>query len=359
MRPRSVTHVRAGFSRQPLTEGRPSQHTTGSMTLPDETPKEEIRIANAATYWRVAPIDVVFAVPIAARVLLGATPVGRVVQAAAYGAYAASALQDWVARRGVRKIDFRQEFAADVRHLTPMPREVREAEIRLLTQRVNDQFTSRRIPRRELAVEVDRHLTGYIAGITGQRVETSTEVRSFSMARLVFPFALGACDFLSGDVTLFRDVGVLEPHVIAHEFSHRKGYWKELEAQALAYLSLTASGEPVLVQSALCERLHRDWRALLGEDRPAFRDQVERSDLRPELRTTLLDLDRGAALGDAARQVDVVMRRLYDERMRITGQNGLSDYDVGFTNFLYTFELSDTARQTPPPAGAIHPRTRT
>jgi len=234
-----------------------------------------------------------------------------------------------------------------------MPREAREEEVELLVARVNDEFTAERIPRRELAVEVDRHLTAYIAGVTGQRVETSTEVRSFSMAGLFFPFALGACDFVSGDVTIFRDVGVLEPHVIAHEFSHRKGYWKELEAQALAYLSLTASGSPVLVQSSLFERLHRNWRALVGEDRPAFRDRVERSDLRAELRAQFLDLDRGAAAGAVSRQVEGLMRQMYDERMRLTGQNGLSDYDVGFTNFLYTFELSTTARQKPPPVGAL------
>ena len=318
---------------------------------------EDIRIANAATYWPIAPTDVVLAVPLAARILLGATPIGRVVQAAAFGAYAASALQDWVARRGVRKIDFLREFGADVHHLTPMPPEVREEEVDRLIERLNDEFTAERIPRRELAVEVDRHLTAYIAGVTGQRVETSTEVRSFSMVGLFFPFALGACDFVSGDVTIFRDVGVLEPHVIAHEFSHRKGYWKELEAQALAYLSLTASGNPVLVQSSLFERLHRNWRALVGEDRPAFRDRVERSDLRAELRAQFLDLERGAAQGAASRQVEGLMRRMYDERMRLTGQNGLSDYDVGFTNFLYTFELSSTARQDPPPAGVVRART--
>jgi hypothetical protein len=73
---------------------------------------------------------------------------------------------------------------------------------------------------------------------------------------------------------------------------------------------------------------------LTGDDRPAFRDCVERSDLRPELRAQLLDLDRGAASGVTARQVSALMRRLYDERMRLTGQNGLSDYDLGFTNFL-------------------------
>ena len=40
--------------------------------------------------------------------------------------------------------------------------------------------------------------------------------------------------------------------------------------------------------------------------------------------------------------------------MRLTGQNGVSDYDLGFTNFLYTFETSDTARQVPPSAEALH-----
>ena len=324
-----------------------------SVTFQDPATADEIRIANAATYWPIAPTDVVLAVPLAARLLLGATPVGRAVQLAALGAYAGCALQDWYARLGVRKIEFLPEFGADVHHLTPMPREIREEEVRLLTERLNDQFTPRRIERRELAVEVDRHLTDYIAGITGQRVQTSTEVRDFSIAGLLFPFALGACDFLTGDVMIFRDVGVLEPHVIAHEFSHRKGYWKELEAQALAYLALTASAEPVLVQSALCERLHRDLRALVGDDRPAFRDRVTMSNLRPELQAQFLELERGSPAGEIDRQLGLVMRRLYDERMRLTGQNGLSDYDVGFTNFLYTLELSSTARQKPPPAGAL------
>src|SRR5260370_5043767 len=38
------------------------------------------------------------------------------------------------------------------------------------------------------------------------------------------------------------------------------------------------------------------------------------------------------------------MRSLVDMRMRVTGQNGVSDYDLGFTNFLYTFETSAVAR---------------
>src|SRR5919108_2877338 len=260
------------------------------LAPPELGAMEKVKISNEATYWPVAPIDLVLTAPLVARLLLGATLPGRLVQAVTLGAYLANALQDWRARQGIRKIDFRREFGADVRHLTPMSREAREAEITLLTRRLNDEYTPERIPRRELAAEVDRHLTRYIAGITGQRVETSAEVRSFALAQLFFPFALGACDLLSGDVAIFRDVGVFEPHVIAHEFGHRKGYWKELEAQALAYLSLAASGEPVLVQSALCERLHRNLRALVGDDRGALRQRLAGARPPPELRRELLDL---------------------------------------------------------------------
>ena len=331
---------------------------TGGATRMSENDRAEdaVRIANSATYWPIAPMDVVLAAPIAVRLLFGASPLGAAIQGAALAAYLGSAAQDWYARIGVRKIDFRREFGADVHNMEAMPSDVREAEVHLLVERVNDEFTPRRIPRRELAVEVDRHLTGYIASVTGQRVETSTEVRDFALARLVFPFALGACDLLSSDVAIFRDVGVFEPHVIAHEFSHRKGYWRELEAQALAYLALTASGEDVLVQSALCERLHRDLRALVGDDRAALRRRVTESRLRPELRGQLLELAPEAQASSMDRQLEVLMRRLYDERMRLTGQNGLSDYDVGFTNFLYTFEVTPGTRQSPPPAGALRTR---
>jgi hypothetical protein len=316
--------------------------------------QEEIRISNKATYWPVAPIDLVVWAPLVARLLLGATPVGRVVQAAVLGAYLGSAIRDWRDRQGIRQIHFRREFGADVRHLVPMPREVRDAEVRVLAEHLNDEFTPRRIPRRELAVEVDRRLTDYIAGITGQQVRTSAEVRSFALVGLALPFALGACDILSGDVVIFKDTGFFEPHIIAHEFSHRKGYWKELHAQALAYLSLIASGDPVLMQSALFERLHRNLRVLSGDDGAAFTRLVARGGLRPELQKPLLELRPSS--GPVVQRVEAAMRRLYDKRMRLTGQNGIFDYDLGFTNFLYTFETSATARQTPPPAGALHRR---
>jgi len=309
---------------------------------------DEIRISNRATYWPVAPIDLVIGAPLVVRALLGVTPLGRVVQAAVLGAYLGSAVRDWHDRRGIRRIDFRREFGADLHHLVPMPREAREAEVRTLAERLNDEFVPRRLPRRELAVEVDRHLTHYIASITGQRVRTSARVRGFALAKLAFPFALGACDALSGDIAIFKDTGPFEPHVLAHEFSHRKGYWKELHAQALAYLALVASGEPVLRQAARLERFYRHLVVLAGKQRGTFDRLAAAAALRPELGKALGELRSPATA--VGRQLEGGMRQVYHTRMRLTGQTGISDYDLGFTNFLYTFETSTTARQTPPPA---------
>jgi hypothetical protein len=182
-----------------------------------------------------------------------------------------------------------------------------------------------------------------MAGITGQRVHTSSEVRDFTLARLVFPFAMGVCDVVSGDVALFRDTGIFEPHIICHEFVHRKGYWKELHAQALSYLALVMSGDPILVQAAVAERLHRQLKVLAGEDHRAYHDLVDGLGIRPELEEELHALR--PAPGAYESSVALVMKKLYDERLKLTGQNGLSDYDEGFTNFLWTFERSAEARQ--------------
>jgi hypothetical protein len=304
---------------------------------------DEIRIPNDATYAPFSLTDVIATAPIASRILLGATLPGRVLSAAALGLYAGSAVKDWVRRRDVRWIDFQREFGADVKTLVEMPESARRDEVGRLARRLDDGYTAERIPRAQLARAVNEHLTEYVAGITGQRVHTSSEVRDFTLARLIFPFAMGVCDIVSGDVALFRDGGIFEPHIICHEFVHRKGYWKELHAQVLAYMALMSSGDPVMVQSALGERLHRQLKALAGDDHQVYHDLVSSLALRAELADELHSLRPDPGVYESS--VSVVMKRLYDERMKVTGQNGLSDYDVGFTNFLWTFSKSRHARQ--------------
>ncbi|MEQ1855475.1 MAG: DUF3810 family protein [Longimicrobiales bacterium] len=304
---------------------------------------DEIRIPNDATYAPFSLTDVIATAPLATRILLGATLPGRILSAAALGVYAASAVRDWSQRRHVRWIDFQTEFGADVRTLEPMPEEARRAEVKRLVERLNQGYTPERPPRGAMAASVNHHLTEYIARITGQRVHTSSEVRDFTLAKLVFPFAMGACDMVSGDVALFRDAGVLEPHVIGHELVHRQGYWKELHAQALSYFALMSSGEPAFVQGALAERLHRQLKVLAGDSDESYHLTLDDSGLRDELCHEMRALrPLGGPYEDS---VGRVMKRVYDERLKLTGQNGISDYDEGFTNFLWTFARSDRARQ--------------
>ena len=259
------------------------------------------------------------------------------------GLYARSVVRDWSARQEMRRIDFLLEFGADVDVLEEQPRTSREMEARRLTSLLNDHHTQERLPRKELARRVNAVLTDYLAGITGQRVETSDEIRDVALAGLVFPFAQGTCDILSGDVAIFRDTGIFEPHVICHEFVHRKGYLKELHAQALAYLALRNSGHPVLVQAARAERLYRQLRVLSGEDGAHYLERVAEVGLREELRDAFEALRPDP--GGYRSVVGQGMRKLYDARMKVTGQNGISDYDRGFTNFLHTFRFAAHARQ--------------
>jgi len=304
---------------------------------------DEVRIPNDATYAPVSLTDLMAAAPVASRLLLGATLPGRVVSAAALGLYAGSVLKDWASRRDMRWIDFEVEFGADVFRLEAMPEEGRREEVRALAARLDAEFTAERKPRRELAREVNGHLTDAIARITGQRVVTSSAVRDFGLAELLFPFAMGVCDVLSGDVAIFKDTGIFEPHVIGHEFVHRKGYWKELHAQVLSYLALRWSGDPLLVQAARAERLHRQLKVLAGEDRDTYHDLVERLGVREEIRKELHALRPDPSSYESV--LSGAMRAMYDARLKLTGQNGISDYDVGFTDFLWSFARSPSARQ--------------
>ena len=304
---------------------------------------ERIVIPGRATYSPVALSDLIMGAPLATRLLLGATVPGQVIAAGAMGFYAGSAARDWLARRGVRPIDFQEAFGVDVDTLTPMPEGMRRAECRELAVALSDGYTTERRPREDAAREINRLLERYIATITGQEVVTSSEVRSFTLSRLAFPFALGTCDVISGDVAIFQDMGPMEPHVIAHEFAHRKGYLKELHAQVLAFLALRNSANPEFVQSARIERLQRHLAVLAGEDPVAFHAEIDKLPLRAALARWFHGLRPREAqrVGPVAK----AMRSMYDQRMKLTGQNGLSDYDRGFTDFLWTFRNSTNATQ--------------
>ena len=295
---------------------------------------DRVEIPNKATYTPLSLADVFMLAPLTSRLLFRASVPGRIVQAVALGAYAGSALGDWLARKETRPIDFEEAFGQDPANLKSMTEEERQEEVKDLVALLNRDYQPIELSRGELAKVVNEQLTTYIASITGQRVETSDEVRSVALVKILFPFALGACDILSGDVTIFRDSGIFEPHIIAHEFCHRKGYYKELQAQAIAYLALSTSDHPVLVQAALAERTHRNLRVLAEGDLDDYHRLVDESRLREELAKDFHAIRPPPSAYEKA--VWTVMKPIMEERMKMTGQNGLSDYDAGFTDFLHT-----------------------
>lgn len=303
---------------------------------------ERIVIPQKATRSPVALTDLFVGAPLASRLLLATPGPGQVIAAGAAGYYIGSAARDWYARRGVRPIDFQDAFGADVGTLVPMTNEERRAEVRGLAQVMSDAYTDERLPREETAREVDRLLTRFIANITGQEIVTSHSIRDFTIGKLAFPFAIGSCDAISGDVAIFQDTGILEPHVIAHEFCHRKGYLKELHAQAIAHLALRSSGHPYLVQAARAERLHRNLTVLANRNGDLFDLELASLPLRRELREWVSQYGPPETPPSAFTRT---MRQVYDKRMKLSGQNGLSDYDRGFTDFLHTFRQSETASQ--------------
>ena len=318
-----------GYDRRSSFSGRPPSNRRQMEHM------ETIRIPNSATYSPVALTDLMFAAPLASRLLIGATLPGRLVQAAAAGAYAGSVMGDWASRRGVRKIDFLATFSSDVHNMEEMPEAQRVEDVQRYSAELMAIYEPVARSREILAGDVNERLTSYIAGITGQRVETSSSVREMTLARLMMPFAVGSCDILSGDIAVFRSTGVFEPHILAHEFCHRKGYLKELEAQALAYLALSRSQDRQLRQSALAERVHRNLRVLDGDDPERYGELLDGTALSGDV---LEDFRRLRPPDKRPGVFGTAMKELYDSRMKLTGQNGLSDYDRGFTNFLYTYE---------------------
>ena len=304
---------------------------------------DRVVIPGRATTTRLSLTDVAVGAPLASRLLLGATAPGQILAAASVGYYAGAAARDWWARREVRYVDFRSCFGADVDHLEAQPADARRWEIELLGHALNDGYTRAASPLAPLAERVNARLTAYVAGLTGQEVVTTSAIRRVTLARFLVPQALGSCDPISGDIAIFEGVGPLTPHVVAHEMCHRQGYLKELHAQALADLALRTSDDPELVQAARLERLHRQLKVhqRLSEAPLTPRQLLDLAGLRPELREVvgewLPEADEAAERG--------LMMRLYDRRMRLTGQNGLTDYDEGFLNFLWTFRHAAQATQ--------------
>jgi hypothetical protein len=88
------------------------------------------------------------------------------------------------------------------------------------------------------------------------------------------------------------------------------------------------------VQAARSERLHRNLKVLADGEMEDYHRLVDESRLREELAKDFHAIRPEPSAYERA--VWTVMKPVMEERMKMTGQNGLSDYDAGFTDFLHT-----------------------
>ena len=114
---------------------------------------------------------------------------------------------------------------------------------------------------------MNEQLTAYIASITGQRVETSDGSTERGAREDPFPFRAWVLATSSPATSRSSGTPASSSRISSHTSSAiEKATYKELQAQAIAYLALSSSDDPVLVQAARSERLHRDLRVLADGD---------------------------------------------------------------------------------------------
>jgi hypothetical protein len=230
----------------------------------------------------------------------------------------------------IRPFDFQRQFGLDPYcNFEHMSKEERQTEISRIVEILNDNFVPYCYTRKEVARKINLGLTDYIEGNTGQRISTSSFVKSFSLLSLIFPQCVGGSSSITGEVTCRNGLGVLEPAAMGHELVHRKGYLKELEANIISYFYLVSSGDPSLVQSGESVRLLTN--LCLSEGK--YRDKLEKSGLRGELKREFLRI--APPLKIYQRLAGKAFEKFYGVKMRLTGQRGLDDYSTYFTDYLH------------------------
>ncbi len=181
-------------------------------------------------------------------------------------------------------INFEGAFGVDPKSVPQMPLEERLRETTELNERLNDEYVPLEYDVKTLARIINPLIMEFMAKYTGQRIHTSDKVRTDGILARVMPYAGGLCILVGKDITINTDKGIFNAHATAHELVHRYGYGNELEAQVLAYLTLSQSDDASLRQSAHAERLHRQIRTL--KKVPEHKEFAERTyeEIRPELK---------------------------------------------------------------------------
>lgn len=247
-----------------------------------------------------------------------------------------SSLIDVIRADGIKQLDLKSKFGCNKSNLPEMQLEARVKEMELLVEKLNDEFIKDTRTIDEMSGKINNLLTEQISKYTQQRVYTSDKVRTSTIMRVFAPRALGAYLFIGQEVYLLRNYGIFNPHIVAHELSHRKGYRKELDAQILAYITLNNSDDLYFRQSANAERLVRQINVC--KNFPETEKDVERvySLLRTEFKNAYDKLKKCGIIENLWGKALYPPRWAY---MKLTKQDK-TDYSRAFTNFLYAAKIN-------------------
>lgn len=241
-----------------------------------------------------------------------------------------------------KKVNFLENISADVNDFSEdlVPSEAREKDIIDLVESLNTNYMQNNLSTKDISKKTANAIQEYIKKITNQDIRFYHGVRNgFNLAGIAFA-SLGI-KWDDGEITVYPFGGnLLLPQTIAHEQAHRIGYNQELDAQLLSYYALAESQDPLLMQSAKLARLLSHFVVLSEKEQVNIIDVANKYNLRPEFIDDLFQHfpKKSNFLYTIAFKLGEFSRKAMDKKLSEEGQNGISIYDLGFTNALYLRE---------------------
>ncbi|MBM3200003.1 DUF3810 domain-containing protein [Candidatus Woesearchaeota archaeon] len=264
-----------------------------------------------------------------------------------FGADMISGITDYLARPRIsQKKDVSEKLGVTRK---PVDKETRIKKIDDICLEISDGYTEKKYSLKEEAKIANNSLEEIVYKIEGIRLKTSDKIKNSYLMKYLMPHALGRCDVISSDITMFQKIPYISFSILAHELAHRKRYFKENNAEVLAHLAGFATRDPVFIQSSKVSRLRRECQTLFEKYGKTTKE--ERKQLNEEYQDFLNDLSlpyniKNAILKSEFQKNNILTEgikkgqtALYTLMMKVFGQKeGPLRYTKVFTEDLYALE---------------------
>jgi hypothetical protein len=233
------------------------------------------------------------------------------------------------AKDKVSKVDVFKEYNLEKGHINRISRTELDREIRLLEERLNDNYVNPDFNDYEISVLINKILNDYLSKYTKQIVKVPI---GFKRKESKDNITGGTCSRYFGDITIYEKSNLFIPQFLAHETLHKMGYMNEFDAQILSYLSMMDSNDEQLIQSALSTQL--GWSYIKKEDISCddINKIIENSTLRPELKNEFTSFKFEKTTDDIKKYKEI---KAYLESR---GQE-IDDYHINVVDFLYDAKI--------------------